>query len=110
MSMRLFRGIIPFRTSLLILTLMARWPGVLGQAALENRADRLEWFQDSVNTALVDQDPSLGWDQYFAPGDPIISNLLLSIHAVASHSVDSRVCPFTGMFFRKRAGCALETQ
>ena len=46
MSMRLFRGIIPFRTSLLILTLMARWPGVLGQAALENRADRLEWFQD----------------------------------------------------------------
>ena len=46
-------------------------------------------FQDtgpaSVNTALVDQDPSLGWDQYFAPGDPIFDNLLLVILMVIAH-------------------------
>ncbi len=30
-----------------------------------------------VNDALVAQNPTLGWDHYFAPGDPIFGSLLL---------------------------------
>ena len=39
----------------------------------------------SANQALVAQDSSLGWDNYFAPGDPIFGSLWLVLLMVIAH-------------------------
>jgi len=38
-----------------------------------------------VNEALVRQDPALGWDNYFAPGDPIFGSLTLVVLMFIAH-------------------------
>ncbi len=38
-----------------------------------------------VNDALVAQNPSLGWDNYFAPGDPIFGSFLLVVLMFIAH-------------------------
>jgi SSS family transporter len=38
-----------------------------------------------VNAALVSQDPTLGWNNYFAPGDPIFGSLLLVFLMFIAH-------------------------
>ena len=39
----------------------------------------------AVNAALVTQDPALGWDNYFAPGDPIFGSIWLVILMFIAH-------------------------
>jgi SSS family transporter len=38
-----------------------------------------------INDALVSQDATLGWDNYFAPGDPIFGSLLLVFLMFVAH-------------------------
>ena len=38
-----------------------------------------------INEALVSQEPTLGWDNYFSPGDPIFGSLLLVFLMFVAH-------------------------
>jgi Na+/proline symporter len=39
----------------------------------------------AINAALVEQDPTLGWDNYFIPGDPIFANFWLIVLLFIAH-------------------------
>ncbi len=67
------QGILMVAIALAIAVMFVLSPGVEGAGPA------------AINTALVEQEPRLGWDNYFIPGDPVFANFWLIVLLFVAH-------------------------